>query len=430
MKMAMIAMLAFVATDAMAGSYYYAMHTLVTSHPTGKGLVYSSFDYTPEEDVADELFKPESELQEAPSSLGIYIYNKPAEGYRFAGYSKATFNEMGEPVFNDSVVTTSSYLELDNESTFDDQATAEAAIPLDPNNVIYALFARVTAEVAPELTRMGSVKIDKVVNEVGDKVTMTATTAYDPTAKFAYWVKESTGEKLTANPLTVDVTGTDNYVAYFESELIVKLDFTGKKCIEWYNPRTLYLGDSIKNYGFNADYYLADSVNVEAGRRLSYFDVFDGGYQIMDHNAALLFGKGEQIAVLDTAAAYYDETQSGHVLRYALGEMKVDTMAADCKYYTVDYNNRLLTLKDNDAIIPQGEIYAAVPVSMLMPEAEAPKYIFWSLEEALADDPTGITNTMMEVRKSDDGIYTIGGVPATSLVKGQLYIKNNQVIRY
>lgn len=432
---ATVAML-FVAGNAMAGdSNYYAYYVQVNAVPEGKGTIYATSEFSTET-PADESYESSKELPFVSMSGTVYIYAKPAEGYQFAGVSTATFNEAGEAVYNEDKVTApgAEYTSMypSSEISYEDEETAKAQIPLDPNNVYYALFTRVVAKPAnDQMKRLGITSISDVTNDIGQEITMTATPNYDESTKFAYWVKKSTGEKITENPITITVDGMDTYEAYFTSDLRYDIDFGEEESYKvWYNDRYAYIGDlKTKNFGMNNDYstYMIDSIGVDDNLRYAFFEVYEGGYGVQAKHPAILMGKGVQTLIIDKDDDGTSEIEET-ILQYAQTATNVAELPVSAKYYNVNPAERTLTLMAADAAIAEGTLYAAVPVDYLLEGYAAPATIYWSEEEVEGQElVTGIKSIVTDAPAAAN-IYSLDGKKLNQVTKPGVYVVNGKAV--
>lgn len=428
---AILAMLT-VAGNAMAGSTYYAYYVQVNAAPEGKGTIYATETYSSEVPT-DDQYTDKVELQFTSTSGAVYIYAKPAEGYQLAGVSAATFNEAGEPEYNEANYTApgSGYTSVypSSEISGEDEASVQGQMPLDPNNVYYALFTRVVAKSAnDQMLRLGYTTISDATNDDGDVITLTAIPNYDETAKFAYWVKESTGEKIYENPLTITVNGMETYNAYFDSDLRVDLDFGAEESYKvWYNDRAAFIGDvKTLNFGTNSEWttYMYDTLNVENNLRYSYFNTYEGGYSTYGKQAYLLKGKGVQTIILDKEPA---ETANNAILQYAQTATNVAELPVSAKYYNVNIAERTLTLMDANAAIAEGSLYAAVPVDYLLEGYEAPATIYWSEAEVVGQEPVATSINSIKVTEAA-AIYSLDGKKLAKVTKPGVYVVNGKAV--
>lgn len=433
---AILAMLT-VAGNAMASSTYYAYYAQVNAVPEGKGTVYATYDVQAEAPTPD-MYKSSSEVQFTAMYGNVYIYAQPADGYQLAGVSTATFNEAGEAIYNEDNITVSgenyTTMYADSEISGEEEAAVAAMMPMDPNNVYYALFTRVVAKPANEqMNRLGGTAISKVTNDNGDVITLTATPHYDESTKFAYWIKESTGEKITDNPLTLTVDGKDTYTAYFTSDLRIDIDFgTEPSYKAWYNDDDVFIGDfKTINFGTNSEWstYMYDTLNVENNLRYSFFETYEAGYRASGKRAYLLYGQGVQTIIKDTTAVNSEETTIPEsILKYAQTATNVAELPVSAKYYNVNPAERTLTLMAADAAIAEGTLYAAVPVDYLLEGYAAPATIYWSEEEVKGQElVTGIRNIVTDAPAAAN-IYSLDGKKLNQVTKPGVYVVNGKAV--
>ena len=432
---AILAMLT-VAGNAMASSTFYAYYAQVNAAPEGKGTVYATYDVQAEAPTPD-MYKSSSEVQFTAMYGNVYIYAQPADGYQLAGVSTATFNEAGEAIYNEDNITvpgeTYTTMYADSEISGEEEAAVAAMMPMDPNNVYYALFTRVVAKPANEqMNRLGGTAISKVTNDNGDVITLTATPHYDESTKFAYWIKKSTGEKITENPLTITVDGMETYEAYFTSDLRVDLDFGAEESYKvWYNDRDAFIGDvKTLNFGTNSEWttYMYDTLNVENNLRYSFFETYEAGYMASGKTAYLLYGQGVQTIIKDTTAVNSEETTIPEsILKYAQTATNVAELPVSAKYYNVNIAERTLTLMDANAAIAEGTLYAAVPVEYLVEGYEAPATIYWSADEVVGQEPVATSINSIKVTEAA-AIYSLDGKKLAKVTKPGVYVVNGKAV--
>lgn len=191
----------FFATDAWGGSKDYFFKIKAVASPTGAGKVYASSKNSVSDDNYAESSSTagwsESNSQSAASTTG-YLFAKPNEGYTFVNWT----NSKG------TVVGSAKNISLNLSSS----TTSE---PTEPQETYTANFLKSgLVSVSSNDDLLGSASIDKVTNEEGNTVTLTAKGYFY--AHFTGWKKNGEGELITTNPLTLSVTEKANYVACFE----------------------------------------------------------------------------------------------------------------------------------------------------------------------------------------------------------------------
>lgn len=433
---ALLAML-LVAGDAMAMSDFYAYYAQVNASPSGKGTVYATDKFSMDEPASD-LFKSCVEVQSVSAIGSLYVYAKPADGYQLAGISTATFDESGAPVYTEQDIKVPGedpfiVMTLESAITDPDSATVASQMPLDPNNVFYALFTRVIAKPADDqMAHLGKVTISDVTNDTGDVITITAVADYDESAKFEYWIKESTGEKIMENPLTITVADKDTYKAYFTSDYRVDIDFGQEESyMTWYHDtHNALLGDvKAVAFGLNSEYIsnMYDTISVDDNLRYSYFETYESGYIANGKEAYLLKGKGVHTLILEKDTI---DTPQEAILQYAKVATSVSELPVSAVYYNINTADSLLTIMAPDAVIPQGGLYAAVPVSYLLEGYKAPEKIYWSSESVIGQTPVvaGINSVIADAQDNNTGVFTLDGKKLDKITKAGVYVVNGKTV--
>jgi len=406
-------------TASAGASTYYANYAQLNVYPEGKGKVY--LDQTSTE-PSDDKWTDQAEDQAVEMAGTFYMHAKPADGYQLAGFSEATFDDMGQPVFNTDIVTTENPGGIpmsDSQINGDDEAKVRASMPLEPNRVYWALFTVVKAGYFPQHDQLGKVSISKVCNDRGDQVTITATpdTEFDPTAKFDYWIKESTGEKLTENPLTVTVDKLENYKAHFSADkaLVWNFDENGEYKI-WYNESKLNT-NSFPDNVWNVTITPIDS--LDNGNRVNGANIeLLSHYMWNNYTPAILYGKGEATIILsgDTKA---DLPETPEIV-------KVDTpvntsdLPVSFYYYTVDIENQKFELIPDNTLLESGIYYIQFAADKFLKDVEKPAVLYWNADAAMSV----LTPQQTEAYK-DAKVYNLNGMEVKSLGKG-IYIINGK----
>ena len=99
------------------------------------------------------------------------------------------------------------YMQFNKEGTSNEFVGDPNCFPENPNEYVYAVFARVVISNFKEK----EVYLYPRANEIGDEVTLTCTRD-----DFDYWIEEGTGRHIAENPYTFTVTGKETYTAHFE----------------------------------------------------------------------------------------------------------------------------------------------------------------------------------------------------------------------
>ena len=461
-----LAVALFTSGNVFAGGTYVPVYGQLKVYPSGAGTVYATFESssaTPEEgqnysepaEQVDFKFVYESLL----SATGYYYANaEAAEGWNFAGFSTEKYID-GEPVLNDSVETTSNpaYLKIesqkyDSSSLFDSVEEAQAAgYPDEPDAVHYALFARVVPRVADQYDRFGTVTIDKAVNDIGDKVTIEAVPA-DEASKFSKWVKQSTGEELTENPLTVDVTGGEVYQAYFESDDMGEIEIDETGLLPWYGANEIYFPKT----GATLGYLQVDSYGLEEyelnGKKVGYAPADEWAGSVEAKTPVIITGKpgkyiikhdpsrttpvfsltnsflewsGENGASAEGVTRDYIYTKQVEYEDEETGETKTenvkDTIPSTVKYYVLDTAKRLFTLAE-DGKVAANTMYLVMLDKII--EANTPDFVPTVIyfEEPTEDEETGIKTATKKPAMKSNAYYTLGGQQVATPKENGIYI--------
>ena len=465
-----LAVALFTSGNVFAGGTYVPVYGQLKVYPSGAGTVYATFESssaTPEEgqnysepaEQVDFKFVYESLL----SATGYYYANaEAAEGWNFAGFSTEKYID-GEPVLNDSVETTSNpaYLKIesqkyDSSSLFDSVEEAQAAgYPDEPDAVHYALFSRVVPRVADQYDRFGTVSTDKAVNDIGDKVTLTAepdTTDGNPgNNKFTYWVKKSTGEQLTENPLTVEVTGGEEYIAYFESDYMGEIEIDETGLLPWYGANEIYFPKT----GATLGYLQVDSYGLEEyelnGKKVGYAPADEWAGYVEAKTPVIITGKpgkyiikhdpsrttpvysltnsflewsGENGASAEGVTRDYIYTKQEEYVDEE-GETQTrnvkDTIPSTVKYYVLDTAKRLFTLAE-DGKVAANTMYLVMLDKII--EANTPDFVPTVIyfEEPTEDEETGIKTATKKPAMKSNAYYTLGGQQVATPKENGIYI--------
>ena len=408
---------------------YYANYVQLNAVPVGAGKVYVNISPTMEETASwqDET----SEYQFVTQMDYIYLHALPAEGYQLAGFSAATFNEAGEPVYNEDIISTSNPTYQDAmESTLnaETESAAQELMPLEPNRVYYAIFTHVRPDYMPSMKPLGKISIDKVNNEIGDEVTMTATPAtdFDPTSKFDYWVKESTGEKVYDNPLKVTVAGKETYKAHFTADCAQVIHFAEEGEYKlWYSDKMVN-GNCFPDSVWNTTISVVDKNYVDEDNSENN-NTTGKTYTTVEHlshylwtcqTPCLLYGKGDATVILnDTLTKSYPTTKE--IVRVE-EETKVADLPVAYKYYTIDIPHQVFRLIANDAVLAKDSYYIQFDATEF--SEDAPELLYWSKEAAVAD---GIDTATADKAVKNGKIYNLGGMQVKSAGKG-IYIMDGK----
>jgi hypothetical protein len=266
-------------------------------------------------------------------------------------------------------------------------------MPLEPNNYFRAIFTHAYATVAPGYEYLAKVTVDKLANNIGDKVTFTATPLSDFTT-FVNWTKD--GEVVSTSPIMeVTVGGIEEYVANFTDSRNITLNFPEEGGYIPFFSEYSYGLVGTEVYAYAPAIYddmenncLVDMV-IEEGQRASYLNMIGGNYQTGGMTAQLLYGYGNVTLVPnDTVAA--EEPWNTQVFRWtdesglAVGGLN---QSMD-KYYAYDQANLKFDLI-TDGSIAANSLYMVMPDSLMAEGQPAPAVIYVD-ENAYINGVTGI----------------------------------------
>ena len=433
------------------GDDWYAFKVQAEAYPTGAGLVYVDTVAVAEEDIQ---WAAATDREFTTRSTVAYGYAKANEGWQLLGFAKDTFDEENNLVRTYAVtdkIGDSGYatLTLDNGETSkhwddatgsevtDDSITVAAKMPLDPNNSFRALFTHVAAQVNKRQTAMGTVTIDKLVNDIGDKVTLTAT-PNNEFCQFVNWTLD--GQVVSTDPtIVVDVTGIANYEASFSDSRTVTLQFPEAGGYQvFYSNYDFELQEQIDSYSpylyytMTNENEMADSVNAE-GRRVSHLTGISSNYYLSGKKPAILYGSGEvSISPASGEEAQSDESYSCSLFRWS-GEqgVQVDTLPtfdpeSDLTfiYYTFDINKLQFNRITTGTIAPNS-LYMRIFGNMVGAGLEAPEVIYFN--EDVETEATGISPVKVR-RQQGQGFYTLGGRLQKTPSRSGIYVADGQKI--
>lgn len=189
-----------VTTNALAntGTNYY-FQVKVSATPTGQGKVYAATSSTaPTADkyvdsYTTPTFSASSDGQAATTTANLFA--KAEEGYLFDHWDY--YNETaGKWQFHSAQQNASTGNIASGKSSQSDPQVHQFRATFVKKGAIY---------IASDNETLGTAAIDKLDNEVGDEVTLTATAGV-LAGTFEAWTCDATGETFTENPLTVTVT--------------------------------------------------------------------------------------------------------------------------------------------------------------------------------------------------------------------------------
>ncbi len=408
---------------------YYANYIELRTMPEGAGKVYVGESEPGDGTVwSDEPV----EIKSVARYGNIYLCAQPAEGYQVAGFKATTVDEDDNITINDELYSADNPAKIDvtkSPISADNEADANTNMPFDPT-VYYAVFTHVKPGYLSQMDALGKVSIDKVCNEIGEVVTLTATpdTEFDPTAKFDYWVKESTGEKIYENPLTVTVDGVETYNVHFTADKAQVVHFSEEGEYKlWYNESSVN-GHCFPDNIWNSTIKLVDK-NYTNEQDASQNNTIGKTYTTVEQNshymwtsktACLLWGKGDATIILSGDTSEEQDATEKDVA-YAEEDMEVSEMPVAYKYYSIDIPNQVFRLLDDDATITKGSFYVQFDATQFSDE-EYPEILYWSADAAVAD---GIDAVKVNDAVKNGKVYNLGGQQVKSAGKG-IYIMDGK----
>lgn len=399
------------AFTAMAGGDdWYAFNVQIDAYPTGAGVVYADENdmeaFAPAEDA---VFKESINVQYTSTTSMLNAFAQANDGWYLLGFAKDTLDTEGNVHHVDKIAYTADELGMamlslegvsskhwDDESqseVSDDSLTVAGLMPLEPNNYFRAIFTHAYATVAPGYEYLAKVTVDKLANNIGDKVTFTATPLSDFTT-FVNWTKD--GEVVSTSPIMeVTVGGIEEYVANFTDSRNITLNFPEEGGYIPFFSEYSYGLVGTEVYAYAPAIYddmenncLVDMV-IEEGQRASYLNMTGGNYQTGGMTAQLLYGYGNVTLVPnDTVAA--EEPWNTQVFRWtdesglAVGGLD---QSMD-KYYAYDQANLKFDLI-TDGSIAANSLYMVMPDSLMAEGQPAPAVIYVD-ENAYINGVTGI----------------------------------------
>lgn len=399
------------AFTAMAGGDdWYAFNVQIDAYPTGAGVVYADENemeaFAPAEDA---VFKESINVQYTSTTSMLNAFAQANDGWYLLGFAKDTLDtegnvhhvdeitykigEMGYAMLSLDGVSSKHWDDESQSEVSDDSLTVAGLMPLEPNNYFRAIFTHAYATVAPGYEYLAKVTVDKLANNIGDKVTFTATPLSDFTT-FVNWTKD--GEVVSTSPIMeVTVGGIEEYVANFTDSRNITLNFPEEGGYIPFFSEYSYGLVGTEVYAYAPAIYddmenncLVDMV-IEEGQRASYLNMIGGNYQTGGMTAQLLYGYGNVTLVPnDTVAA--EEPWNTQVFRWtdesglAVGGLN---QSMD-KYYAYDQANLKFDLI-TDGSIAANSLYMVMPDSLMAEGQPAPAVIYVD-ENAYINGVTGI----------------------------------------
>ena len=349
MALALVATMATLSAFATTDENYYWHYNDVTAYPTGKGTVYGTDVYGAEPTA--EQYAETSTVQfvvQGMPSRSVYLYAQPAEGYLFAGW----YGDGGNTLIS-----------LDNPASVTDNCKISTAdydeenpnYGFEPDTVFYGYFAKVVIGYKPNQEKLGTATIDKVANDLGDEVTLTATPNETYQSVFAGWVKEGTTDTIKTNPLTLKVTEAAKYNAYFTSPYAQTVIFPEDEdgyMIYSNNTYWSQLPDNFNTMSFYGANFneSRDTINAQIA-----------GYGIYRATGFIIYGRGEGTIVSDPESTT-QQPDSANLLKPA-GPYGTDITELPQnngeKYYVWNESKRYFQ-RANEGYLPVGSAYLSI----------------------------------------------------------------------
>ena len=442
LMLAAVALLTAASSAFAGGDEWYAYKVQVDAYPTGAGTVYVTDDMFAEPEASD--FAATQDFELTTTGFSIYGYAQAAEGWQFIGFAKDLVDEEGNVTRVDEVAAAISegdayaWLSLDNgvgskhfdEDTqtevSDDSTTVAALMPLDPNNYFRALFTHVAVRVNERNTSMGDVEIDKLVNDIGDQVTVTATPASEFNA-FTGWTLD--GQLVSTEPtLTVDVTGVATYEATFSDTRSITIHFPEEGgYYEFYSPYAYNLFYEAEAYSAGITEGYENDLVAQDGEGTTYLTVITSGYGTAGKAATILYGAGDVTIHPQSAEEDYDPF-SPQLLQWSgdEGVNIADLSQENDKYYTFDATTGIFTLA-TEGRVEAGHVYMQLPDSLVAGFASTPEKIYINEEVAtgIAAVRTSLTNGQLR-----RGIYTLDGRRLSAINREGIYVFDGKKVIY
>ena len=448
-KSLLVAALAFVSVGAQAQSTYkyVPLWGEFKAYPAEGGMVSATIAKSPNAEalqgsnfgeaasIINVKFAARFMAKYASNYANATVTAVPSEGWNFAGFAEQKYVD-GEPVvpteaqYTDSPkglrVTSQTY---SKDNLFDTAEEALASLPDEPDNVYYALFTRVTVGLDYLNKQLGTVEIDKSVNDIGTEVTITATPNQEKKAQFAYWIEESTGNKITKNPYTFTVSGADNYTPVFTSDNFFAVEFPAEGgYIEWYKPENLvWFPETVKRVNFMEE-------NLKKIGTEAYFEIENYTKAIPAKTATYFYGEGTQYFLDDPDDKTSSQGYMGTPSEFWSGEegVKLDTMKVsieidwdievfgDVSGYLFDQESKTFK-RITDGMVPANRVFLAIPKYILdqIEEGFVPDVIYLSEEAAEA---AGVDGVQVDKPVKNGKIYTIDGKQVASPKQNGVYI--------
>lgn len=445
-KSLFVAAMLLMAVGVQAQLKYVPLYGQLKAYPVGAGKVYAEMSGLGVAPEGANYAEPADEVNVKFACRGVQPngnykgYAVPNEGWVLAGFATQKY-EDGEPMIPTEVewtdnprtlkLTSQVYAKADMTSTPEE---AFQMFPNDPDEVHYALFTRVTVGIDAFNSNLGSVAIDKAVNDVGTEITLTATPDYTKKASFLHWVEKSTGNKITQNPYTVTVKGAEHYEAVFTSENLFAVEFPAEGgYVEYYKEENLaYFPSTVLRVNcMNEDLKKKDEVG--------YLEIENYKEAIPAMTPTYFYGQGTQYFLDDpsdkTSTMFYFGTplekwsgDDGIELSTYTITIKIpvsfyedkDSVVADINGYLLDTEKNVFE-RVASGFVPANRVFLAIPVFFLdqIEEGFIPDFIYLSEEDAQVD---GIDNVTEKNAAKNGKIFTLDGKQVTSPKQKGVYI--------
>ena len=420
------------------------------------------------------------------SILEIVYFNgksRATEGYTLGGW----YLDNGDGIFdinNDELLSTDTQplffftidqLGLSSNDIYETEAQANAATePAQPQILIWALFTNgATAECDYKMGmgtydfKMGSVHIDKPVNQPGDVITVTAIP--NEGYQFEYWKTGYSSQWGEANPNTVvsrdasytfTVQGGEKLYAYFSDKKAPVIEFPEEG--GWYIGS--FEGSWVLHELSDAYVYIPTLTEVDENGQLhfnlitdsegrSYFDTDDvyGHYDNTlkfrnvtpgyGNEATLIYGKGTVRFTHDTSS-YQSYDRAGNLLQwsgskgytfrdpnfmgYHIYAYRPDVAA----FFKIGTTDLLYENATSSVYIPSNTCYINVEAIQIAD----PNTGF--IPDVIALSPEGYTQAVTAIKDaktaeagaSNTRMYTLSGVEVKAPSKKGLYISNGKKV--
>lgn len=430
-----------VATTASAFSdTWYACYVQVDAYPSGAGTVYAD-ENDPTNNVfvaTDDEYQSSIEAQFASKFKTMYVSVKPAEGWTLIGFTEGFEDQKtGDIIYKDSIVATGNpaFLNLNSDVTTetidpttgqvtpDDSLTVINSMPLDPNNYFRAIFSHVYGVVVENQDQLGEVVSSKLVNDLGDQVTLTARTL-DPEAVFDYWTKDESEEPVSTNPeLTVTVTGIAKYVAHFKHKQDLTIDFGEGGYYVLYDEGFNYSVPKGTN-GFGVSEYNTLTENNDVNAYYTEPVLYTGPTYAWGNSVNLLYGKGKvKLSVISRTKEAKGPSEYDTFQWSGEKGVDVDTLSTQKKYYLFDAETETFNLKKG--VIAPETFYLALSIDVFEEqETEAPATIKFDKEAVLS----GIAAVKTAKPADKKGIYTLDGRRVATITRDGIYLRNGKKV--